>query len=199
MVWNTALNVTQVNTAMNIGFLGNEAGLVAYYKFNHGVANASNTGVTTLTDLAGGDNNGTLTNFTLSAGTVSNWVGGIALAPEINLQGNATTIADGDITPSTADHTDFGATLASTPIVRTFTIQNQGLRTLNITSISNTNTADFTVGTAPTSVAIGGSATFTITLNSATLGTKNATITINNDDPNESVYDFAITGRVINA
>jgi hypothetical protein len=197
MVWNIALNATQVNTAMNIGFLGNEAGLVAYYKFNHGVANVSNTGITTLTDLAGGDNNDTLTNFMLLAGTVSNWVSGIALAPEINLQGNATAIADGDATPSTADHTDFGATLASTPIVRTFTIQNTGLRTLNISSISNTNTADFTVGTAPTFVAIGGSATFTVTLNSVTLGTKNATITVNNDDPNESAYDFAITGRII--
>ncbi|MCU0447321.1 MAG: choice-of-anchor D domain-containing protein [Microscillaceae bacterium] len=200
-IWNKVLTPAEVLTAMNTGWVGNEPGLVAYYQFNQGTANATNTGITTLNDLAttvGGANNGTLTNFTLSAGTVSNWVNGAVPTPEINLQGNATTIADGDITPSTVDHTNFGATLVSTPIVRTFTIQNTGSRILNITSVSNTNTTDFTVGTAPTTVAVGGSATFTVTLNSATTGTKNATITINNDDSNEAAYDFAITGNIIN-
>ncbi len=199
MVWNTALNATQINTAMSMGFAGSESGLVAYYKFNQGVANANNAGVTTLTDTAGGDNNGTLTNFTLSTGAISNWVS--VEFPEINLQGNGTTIADGDVTPSSADHTDFVATGISTPLVRTFTIQNTGTGTLNIASISNTNPTDFTVGglTLPTTVTAGSSKTFTVTLNSATMGTKNATITINSNDADEASYDFAITGRIINA
>src|SRR5690606_37294647 len=32
-------------------------------------------------------------------------------APEMNVQGNSTSIADGDATPDTADHTDFGYVL----------------------------------------------------------------------------------------
>ena len=78
-IWNKALTPAEVLTAMNTGWVGNEAGLVAYYKFNQGVANGTNAGVTTLNDLAttvGGANNGTLTNFALT-GTTSNWVVGI--------------------------------------------------------------------------------------------------------------------------
>jgi hypothetical protein len=37
-------------------------------------------------------------------------------APEINIQGNATTIVDGDITPTTTDNTDFGSTFVGTPV-----------------------------------------------------------------------------------
>ncbi|TAE04874.1 MAG: LamG domain-containing protein, partial [Bacteroidetes bacterium] len=121
--------------------------------------------------------------------------------PEINLQGNAQNIADGDASSTTADHTDFGVTGISTPFVRTFTIQNTGTGRVYIASISNSNTTDFTVSglSLPTTIGAGSSKTFTVTLNSATMGTKNATITVNNDDADEGAYDFAITGRVINA
>jgi Concanavalin A-like lectin/glucanases superfamily/FG-GAP repeat/Secretion system C-terminal sorting domain len=124
-----------------------------------------------------------------------------ASLPEINLQGNGQNIADGDASPTTTDHTDFTVTGISTPLVRTFTIQNTGTATLNITSIGNTNTTDYTVGglSLPATISAGSSATFTVTLNSATLGTKTATITVNSDDADEGTYDFAITGRVINA
>jgi hypothetical protein len=167
--------------------------------------------------LAGWATQTTVTNRTLGAtgrqycnttdrniliNTPRNWtINGDALSgvclPEINVQGNSVSITDGDLIPTTIDHTDFAVTGISTPIMRTFTIQNTGSATLNISSISNSNTTDFTVGTAPTTVSAGGSATFTVTLNSATTGTKNATITINNDDANEGAYDFAITGKVI--
>ncbi|HRF94796.1 MAG TPA: choice-of-anchor D domain-containing protein, partial [Aggregatilineales bacterium] len=39
--------------------------------------------------------------------------------PEINVQGNAVNIVDGDITPALADDTDFGATTTGTAISRT--------------------------------------------------------------------------------
>ncbi|MBI3143245.1 MAG: hypothetical protein HYZ16_10490, partial [Bacteroidetes bacterium] len=46
-------------------------------------------------------------------------------APEIDVLGNGTSIADGDATPGTADHSDFGsATTASGTVPRTFTIEN---------------------------------------------------------------------------
>ncbi|TAG06928.1 MAG: LamG domain-containing protein, partial [Cytophagia bacterium] len=75
--WNVARTQAQIQSGMTTELAGTETGLVAYYNFNQGVANGTNTGVTTLNDLAttvGGANNGTLTNFALT-GTTSNWVG----------------------------------------------------------------------------------------------------------------------------
>jgi uncharacterized repeat protein (TIGR03803 family) len=118
---------------------------------------------------------------------------------EINLQGNGLDIIDGDTSSTTADHTDFGDVNTGTNYVRTFTIQNTGTATLNISSIGNTNPTDFTVGglTLPTLVNAGFSTTFTITFNASTVGTKNASITVNSNDANEAAYDFAIRGNAI--
>ena len=49
--------------------------LLANYNFNQGVAEGNNTGVTTLSDQSGNNNNGTLLNFELN-GLTSNWVNG---------------------------------------------------------------------------------------------------------------------------
>jgi hypothetical protein len=114
--------------------------------------------------------------------------------PEINVQGNATDIADGDTSPSSADHTDFGS--VSDSLKRTFTIQNKGNSTLFIGSISSKNTF-FVVSGAPDSVAAGSSATFKVTFFPIGTGVKNDTITINNSDCDESAYDFAVTGTAI--
>jgi hypothetical protein len=127
-------------------------------------------------------------------------------APEINIQGNGNTIADGDMTPSTADHTDFGNVVVGTSFTRTFTIQNVGSANLNLTgsspfvSISGANAADFSVTTAPTTpISPGGSTTFVITFTPSALGLRSATISIQNDDSDENPYDFAIQGNGINS
>ena len=44
-----------------------------------------------------------------------------APAPEIDVTGNSVSIADGDTTPSIADHTGFGTTTVGTPVTRAFT------------------------------------------------------------------------------
>ena len=64
--WNVARTGAQIQANMNSELVSNEPGLVAYYKFN------SSSG-TTVTDSAGSDNNGTLTNM-----TNSNWVASTA-------------------------------------------------------------------------------------------------------------------------
>ncbi|TAG01231.1 MAG: choice-of-anchor D domain-containing protein, partial [Cytophagia bacterium] len=165
-------------------------------------AGASATFNVTYTPGTAGTHNATITinNTDCDESVYDFAVQGIGVTTsEINLRGNGVDIVRGDLVPTTADHTDFVATGISTAFVRTFTIQNTGGATLNITSINNSNTGDFTVGTFPATIAAGASATFTVTLNSATVGTKTATITINNNDADEGSYDFAITGRVINA
>jgi uncharacterized repeat protein (TIGR01451 family) len=123
---------------------------------------------------------------------------------EVNLQGNSVSIVDGDITPSAADHTDFGsAAVAGGTVVRTFTIQNLGCATLNLAAaaasrvtVSGTHAADFTVSSQPSSstIATDGSLTFNVTFDPSASGARNATLTITNDDASEATYDFAITG-----
>ncbi|MDN3675839.1 choice-of-anchor D domain-containing protein [Flavobacterium paronense] len=112
---------------------------------------------------------------------------------EIDIQGNATSIVDGDTTPTTTDWTDFG-TSATT---RTFTIYNTGASALNIgtATISGLNASEFTITSAPSSVVgIGSSTTFTITFDPTAVGLRTATISIVNNDTNENPYDFAIQG-----
>ncbi|MDO6596978.1 choice-of-anchor D domain-containing protein [Oceanihabitans sp. 2_MG-2023] len=127
---------------------------------------------------------------------------GFSIAPEINLQGNATTILDGDTTPSPLDATDFGsASVSGGTQVNTFTIQNSGSLNLNLTGgapyvvIGGANAADFTVTATPNaSIAAGGSTTFEITFDPSALGTRTATVTIENDDSDEDPYTFTIQG-----
>ena len=213
--WNRALCADEIQAHLNCELLGNEAGLLAYYKFNQGIAGGTNTGVTTLIDASPNGRNGTLNNFALS-GATSNWVtpGGVTtgatcavfLAPEIDVLGNSTSIADGDTTPSATDDTDFGSVnVASGTVTRTFTIANTGPRQLLLTgtpkvAIGGTHASDFTVTVQPTSpvAATNGTTTFTIVFDPSGVGTRTATVTIENDDCDEGPYNFSIQGTGLN-
>jgi hypothetical protein len=83
-IWGTARTQSEIQSGMIANIPTTTAGLIAYYPFNQGVANGTNTTVTTATDIKSGIN-GTLTNFALT-GSTSNWV---ARAPF--LQANAAT------------------------------------------------------------------------------------------------------------
>lgn len=117
---------------------------------------------------------------------------------DINIVGNGQSIVNNDTTPSTADYTDFGSiNEASGSLARNFTIQNTGTATLGSVSVSviGTNASDFTVTTIPaTSVAAAGNTTFQITFNPSGLGTRNATVRVVSNDPDENPYLFAVTG-----
>ncbi|MCI0538062.1 MAG: choice-of-anchor D domain-containing protein, partial [Verrucomicrobiales bacterium] len=123
-------------------------------------------------------------------------------APEMNVTGNAVSIADGDLTPSTADHSDFGSADISAGFVdRVFTIANSGSANLNLTGtprvqISGANPADFSVTVQPSSpvAATSGTTIFTVNFNPTATGLRSATISIANDDADENPYDFAIQG-----
>lgn len=75
-IWNDFLLPSEVKTNACVDLVG-DARLMAYYKFNQGVAAGNNTTFTTLFDdaLAGGMARvGTLHNFSLQSGSVSNWI-----------------------------------------------------------------------------------------------------------------------------
>ncbi len=119
-------------------------------------------------------------------------------APEINIQGNSTTIADGDTTPSTLEDTDFGTTTVLTNVVKTYTIQNTGTADLNVSTITMTTGAKYTVGgiSLPAVIAAGGSTTFTVTFNSATTGTFTDTVLVSNNDTDEATYNYDVTALI---
>ncbi len=73
-IYSRALSPSEINDSYNCLTVSN-SGLNASYNFNQGIAAGNNTGVTTLSDQSGNNNNGTLSNFALN-GSTSNWVDG---------------------------------------------------------------------------------------------------------------------------
>ncbi|MGB0431027.1 MAG: choice-of-anchor D domain-containing protein, partial [Bacteroidia bacterium] len=129
-------------------------------------------------------------------------VEGEGIEPEIKISGNSTEIADGDAIPSTTDDTDFGSAVKTTGSVsKTYTIENTGGATLNLSgsspyvSISGSNKSNFSVTSAPNnSIAAGSSTTFTVTFVPSAKGTREATLAISSDDADEGTYTFDIEG-----
>jgi hypothetical protein len=75
--WTKSLSQTEIQNVNNCELIGNELCLGGYWNFNQGTAGGNNSGETTLNDLHSNNNDGTLTNFTLS-GSTSNWVTSVA-------------------------------------------------------------------------------------------------------------------------
>lgn len=116
-------------------------------------------------------------------------VGAATAEQEINVQQSAETIVNG------------GTYVTNSPVNTllpiTFAIQNLGTtNTLNISSvnISGANASDFTVGSAPTTVAALGNENLVINFTPAAGGTRIGMITINSDDTDESAYVIEING-----
>ena len=125
-------------------------------------------------------------------------------SPEINITGLGNDINNGDITPITADNTDFGNVAAGASAQNTFNIENLGNSSLTIfganpyVSITGTDAALFDVSTAPSNtIAAESVSPFIITYNPVSTGTHNATVTITSDDGNEGVYTYSIRGTAI--
>ena len=78
-----ARSATDIANQSNAEYCMIPSGLVAYYRLNDGLANATNTGLNTAIDDSGNGNTGTLNNFALT-GTSSNWVTGPVISPGVN-------------------------------------------------------------------------------------------------------------------
>ena len=127
---------------------------------------------------------------------------GTGTEPEMDVQGNGNSIADGDVLPSVTDDTDFGnADAIGGTVDKTFTILNTGVTDLHLSgtplvSIGGANAADFTVTVQPSSPVAsgGGSTTFTVRFDPNNTGIRTATISIASDDADENPYNFSIQG-----
>ena len=120
--------------------------------------------------------------------------------PEIDIQGNAITISDGDVTPSSTDDTEFGSIDIASTLDHTFTIRNTGALTLLLTGVpivSISGNPAFTIFTQPTasSIASGGAnLTFVVRYAPTVLGTQTATVSIASNDGDENPYTFLVQG-----
>ena len=120
--------------------------------------------------------------------------------PDINVTGNGTTIANGDMTPSAADGTDFGTATVGSAVTRTFTIQNVGDGKLTIPRLpwfDGASGADFVVAPAPAmpaEIAAGGSLAITVRFTPGAAGLRVAQMNIPSDDGGETPYIFALHG-----
>lgn len=122
---------------------------------------------------------------------------GSSTAPEIAVSGNGVNIDDGDFTPSTSDHTDFGSVAqGGSAVTRTFTVTNTGTATLNLGSVSLPS--GFTAGgdALVSSLAPSASDTFSVTLPTTSAGNFSGNISFSTNDSDENPFNFAIAGTV---
>jgi N-acetyl-anhydromuramyl-L-alanine amidase AmpD len=137
---------------------------------------------------------------TTSSGWEATWVCGSLAVPEIETLGNSTAIMNGDSTPSISDDTDFGAIDLSNSVIKTFTIDNtSGTGDLLVSSIdiTGTDSSDFVVGniTLPLTISAGNTTTFTVNFTPLSVGVKTASVSINNSDCDEPIYNYALQGE----
>jgi hypothetical protein len=122
--------------------------------------------------------------------------------PEIAIFGNGYLINDNEVVPSDAAGSDLGdvAFTGTSSNISVFVITNTGTGGLTLggspkVNITGTHFADFDVITnASSPVTAGGFTTFPISFTPGGMGKRSATVTIDNNDSNESSYDFAIEG-----
>ncbi len=121
--------------------------------------------------------------------------------PQIQVKGNGNIIPDGKIGISTTDYTDFGTTVASYSVSRTFTILNNAVHSQTINSINFTGVdiADFSFSglSLPATIPAGGTATFNVNFLPSTVGTKIVTAHIGYAACGNVDYDFVIGGTTI--
>ncbi len=120
----------------------------------------------------------------------------------IAVSGGGQAIVDGSTTPDPTDDTDFGAAAyAGAPVSQTYTISNSGTGVLTIGNLvlGGANPGDFTITSPPaTTVAPGGSTTFSVQFAPTALGTRAATISFDENDPTQSdPFTFAIQGEAL--
>ena len=123
-------------------------------------------------------------------------------ASDMDVEGNSVSISDGDTTPTTVDDTAFDNVSVGDSLNRTFTIQNEGNKILDLTGtpiVQLSGSPDFSVEVQPAADSIhpgGAGLDFVVRCAPAAIGAHTATVSIASNDPDENPYtfDLACTG-----
>ncbi|MCK6641299.1 MAG: T9SS type A sorting domain-containing protein [Bacteroidia bacterium] len=117
---------------------------------------------------------------------------------EAAVKGNGIVIADGDVSPTTADFTLFDSTsVCNGTVTRSFYVVNPGGNTLSISgaTVTGANASDFSITVTPAATVTAGDSTMiTVVFDPSAAGVRNAVINIANNDCDEATYDFAVQG-----
>ncbi|WP_299433065.1 LamG-like jellyroll fold domain-containing protein [uncultured Aquimarina sp.] len=207
-VWDVALSSCRISDQSSCQLTGSESDLLAYYNFNNGEVNGNNFPEYSILDpnhtiTSGIPPQGTLNNFGLT-GTTSNWIDTTANGISgtcnvysesiIGIASNSNAINNGDTTASSDNNTSFGNVEFGQAEPADYTISNTGSATLNISNIIIDGASDFTIIESPNTVAAGASENLRILFTPSSIGTKNATVRILNDDCDDATFEFAIEG-----
>ena len=124
---------------------------------------------------------------------------------EIGVTGNAVDIPNGNTAISATDNTFIGDANGNpanpSTVSQNFVISNSGNVALTISgiTISGADASQFSVSPTTTSIAAGATGTITVTFAPTSIGIKNATINIANNDltDGENPYTFAVQGNAV--
>ena len=125
--------------------------------------------------------------------------------PEIQVLGGSLLdqeIVNNDITPSSTDGTDFGQLDRGATVKSYFRIRNLGGSTLNLTGtplvrIVSQEMTDFRISAYPSSsIAPGAQTQFTVEFGSTRHGLQTATLEIDSNDTDESLYRFDVRAEI---
>ncbi len=119
-----------------------------------------------------------------------------AAAPDIAVSRNF----DGVAVPQGSSQ-NIGSTNPGVAISMRFQIQNTGTAPLNLSNSTTlvSGTCFSQIETPVTPVAVGGISYFRVRLQCSTVGSYSGTVSILSDDPDESPYNFTVTGSVVPA
>ncbi len=122
-------------------------------------------------------------------------------APQIRISGAGNDIENGDLISDVADDSAFGPVDLLGSATSVYTIHNDSVsHSLSLTgsprvNVSGAASGDFTVVAQPASpVVVSGSQNFSIEFAPSAPGLREATITIESDDPYESPFSYAVSG-----
>ena len=116
-------------------------------------------------------------------------------APEIAVSFNGASIVDGDPSPSGMEGTDFGTVTPGILVERVFRVDNNGTATLTTSGLQLPSGFAIIEPLSPT-IAASKFDTFTVRMETSSIGTKNGQISFTTNDGDENPFEFSITGTV---
>lgn len=124
-----------------------------------------------------------------------------AVSSAINVsQNNAEfNLAEGTTTINQGDNSDFGTVYPNNNYTKTFTVSNTGSDDLIVSAINVTgaNATEFTVSASlPLTIAAGGSATYDVVFNGASIDTYSASVALVTNDCDETNYAYNLSAEI---